>query len=166
MDEQHLREIASDQLARILGFFSRIDSKASVVLAVDTGMLAFLASKLPPLYALQWWDILIAVLALLLLTLSLWNIYREAFPSLEGGHESLVYFREIAKRTEAKFIEEFKRQTQTEHTADLLGQIWRNSEILKEKFDHVKLAFVFLSLAILPWVVAVALFTIRGAALH
>lgn len=61
MDDQHLREVASDQLSRILEVFPRIDSKASVVLAVDTGMLAFLASKLSPLHALRWWDILIAM---------------------------------------------------------------------------------------------------------
>ena len=35
---------------------------------------------------------------------SLWFLYRVAFPALDGGHESLIYFREIAKRTESSFI--------------------------------------------------------------
>lgn len=38
-----------DQLNLILGFFARMESKASVLLAINTGMLAFVASNAPPL---------------------------------------------------------------------------------------------------------------------
>ena len=37
-------DLAKDQLDRVLGFFGRVDSKASVVLAIDTGMLAYLVA--------------------------------------------------------------------------------------------------------------------------
>jgi hypothetical protein len=92
-------------------------------------------------------------------------LYRGAFPKLEGGSSSLVYFREIARRTEAKFIDEFMKQSDEDHIKDLLGQAWRNSEILKEKFDDLKAAFIFLALAIPPWVVALAIFTLKTTAL-
>jgi hypothetical protein len=164
MDQQHLQGIAGAQLDRVLGFFQRVDAKSSVVLAVDTGMLAFLVSKLPPFETLRWWEIAIPSLAVALLGLSLWQVYKETFPTLSGGNRSLIYFREIAARTEAKFIEEFKGQSEPNYVNDLLGQVWRNSEILKEKFDHLKTACIFLALAIPPWVVALALFVLRTAA--
>ena len=36
-------------------------------------------------------------------------LYRGGFPNINGGHASTIYFKEIAKRTEAKFIEPFKK---------------------------------------------------------
>ena len=47
MDQRDLLGSARDQLDRVLGFFPRVDAKASVVLAVDTGMLAFLVAHVP-----------------------------------------------------------------------------------------------------------------------
>ncbi|MEU4134617.1 hypothetical protein, partial [Streptomyces wuyuanensis] len=35
------------QLSLVLGFFSRIDTKLSVVLGIDLGMLALVATRLP-----------------------------------------------------------------------------------------------------------------------
>src|SRR5437870_13905227 len=47
MDQRDLLGSARNQLDRVLGFFPRVDAKASVVLAVDTGMLAFLVAHVP-----------------------------------------------------------------------------------------------------------------------
>jgi hypothetical protein len=165
MDKRNLDLAASAQLDRILGFFARADAKASVVLAVDTGMLAFAAAKVPPLNSLNWWEAAVACLTLLLIGVSVWYLYRGAFPSLKGGERSLVYFREIAKRTEAKFIEDFKNQSEADHEKDLLGQVWRNSEILKEKFDCLKKAFILLALAIPPWMICLVVFTLKMTAI-
>jgi Pycsar effector protein len=163
MDQKELLESARDQLDRVLGFFPRVDAKASVVLVVDTGMLAFLVARVPTPNSLTWWEIGISVATTVLLGISLWFLYKGAFPSLKGGNASLVYFREIAGRTEAKFIEEFAKQSTAEHARDLLGQVWRNAEILKEKFDHVKIAFIFMALAIPPWVISLLIFTLKTA---
>ena len=91
-------------------------------------------------------------------------LYRGGFPNLAGGEGSLVYFREIAKRTEHKFIEEFSAQSEKHHANDLLGQVWRNSQILSIKFDCLKLAFAFMALAIVPWLVSIFLFAAYGTA--
>jgi hypothetical protein len=40
MEHKHLMEAAAIQLDRVLAFFPRADAKGSVLLAVDTGMLA------------------------------------------------------------------------------------------------------------------------------
>ncbi len=146
---------ARDQLNRTLAFFSRVDAKASVVLAVDTSMLAVLTAKLSSLNTLRWEWIPIA-LAFALLGASLWNVHQEAFPALEGGEESLLYFREVAKLTEANYIAKWMKTDETEHLRDLLGQVWRNSCILTKKFNHIRLAINFLMAAIVPWLVSVA----------
>jgi hypothetical protein len=109
MDNDTLLNIAIDQLNRVIGFFPRVEAKASVVLAVDTGMLALLAINSPPIRSLEWY-MLFAVIPVLLNGISIGHLYKGAFPQLKGGPQSLIYFREIANRTESKFIEEFKAQ--------------------------------------------------------
>jgi hypothetical protein len=160
MDDKHLSEAAAAQLDRVLAFFPRADAKGSVLLAVDTGMLAVLASNSPPLASFDWW-ILITVMPVILLGISLWHLYMGAFPSLKGGHDSLIYFREISKRTESRFIEEFLAQPDDGLLKDLLIQVWRNSEILKAKFDHISSAFNWTALAILPWLGSLVLLAIH-----
>jgi Family of unknown function (DUF5706) len=154
----NLTKDARDQLGLVLGFFPRVDAKSSVVLAINTGMLAVLSSKASPLGTMPAVAIAAASLCLLMLTGSFWFLYKVAFPTLDGGHQSLIYFREIARRTEVKFIDEFMAQDEAARSRDLLGQVWRNSEILKMKFDALRWAFVLMALGIAPWVVSVSLF--------
>jgi hypothetical protein len=162
MKPELLPGVAKEQLNLVLSFFSRADAKASVVLGVDTAMAGYLASRMPSLKAMPYWQTLIPLTAFLLIGNSIWNLYKGAFPNLEGGNLSLVYFREIAKRTEAKFIDEFMTQDPGDHVKDVLGQVWRNSEILTEKFKYLKVAFVFMALAVLPWAVSLAIFASRA----
>jgi hypothetical protein len=154
--------VTKDQLNLVLSFFSRVDSKASVVLAVDTAMLGYLASKIPQVKWPPSWPLVIPLSAALLLFLSIWHLYKTAFPILKGGHSSRVYFREIAARTEAKFIDEFMAQQETDYSKDLLGQAWRNSEILVEKFNHLKSAFIFMALSVVPWTIALLQLAIKA----
>jgi hypothetical protein len=160
MEHKHLSEAAVTQLDRILAFFPRADAKASVLLAVDTGMLAILAGNFPPSSSFDL-IILTTLLPVSLLGISLWHLYMGAFPRLKGGQGSLVYFREISNRTEARFIEEFTAQSDEAHVKDLLSQVWRNSEILKEKFDHISSAFNWMALAIPPWLGSIVLLAIH-----
>lgn len=150
MDHKRLTEIAASQLDRVLAFFPRADAKGSVLLAIDTGMLAVLAGNLPASNSFDHM-LLVVLVPVFLIGGSLWHLYLGAFPRLEGGHNSLIYFREIAKRTESHFIEEFSSQSDEGYAKDVLSQVWRNSEILKQKFNHISSAFNWMALAILPW---------------
>jgi len=163
MNPESARGNAKEQLNLVLSFFSRVDAKASVVLAVDTGMAGYLASRFPPPKTMATWELLAPCMAFVLIGISLWHLYKGAFPNLGGGNLSLIYFREIAKRTEAKFIDEFTAQSESNYVKDVLGQVWRNSEILVEKFNHLKSAFIFMALAVLPWTVALAQFSMVTA---
>jgi len=132
-----------------------------VVLAVNTGMAGYLAAHLPSLYSMRWWEFLSPACAFALLVLSYRHLYNVAFPQLKGGGQSLVYFREIAKRTETKFIDEFVAQQESAYLKDVLGQVWRNSEILQEKFDHLKCSLMFSATAVLLWTIALGDFALR-----
>jgi Pycsar effector protein len=163
MKPQPLSSAAKDQLNLVLSFFSRADAKASVVLAIDTAMAGYLAGRTPPLQTMPSWELPIPILTFALIGASIYKLYKGAFPNLTGGNLSLVYFREIAKRTEANFIEEFLAQDETAYAKDLLGQAWRNSQILTEKFNHLKWAFILMALAVVPWAASLAILATRTA---
>lgn len=152
MDHKTAQEIAGKQLDRVLGFFPRVDAKASFLFAMNTGILALLVLNLQLGDLKVWFLAGPAVVAVALLIASYLFVYRCTFPHLKGGAGSLIYFREIAKRTEANFVSEFLQLNDQELARDLSGQIWRNSEILKTKFDSMKIAFVLTAIALIPWV--------------
>ncbi len=166
VDNDKLIAASKDELQLVLSFFPRVESKFSVILAIDTGMIGFLAANAPPFRAFSTWMLLSNGATVLLLAASLALLYRGSFPNLKGGESSLVYFREIAKRREHHFIETFSAQTEKQYGHDLLAQVWRNSEILTVKYDSLKLAFTFLALAILPWIVTLALFAAYNGGTH
>jgi hypothetical protein len=149
-----------------LSFFSRVDAKASALLAIDTGMLALLTSKAPPLTTMSALSYVLAGVTAAILGGSLWFLYRVAFPSLAGGHQSLIYFREIARRTESNFIDAFRAEEEESRVKDLLGQVWRNSCILTQKFDALKWASILMALAILPWAATVAMFSSQAQSIQ
>lgn len=161
MEPKTLLSASRDELVLVLSFFARVDAKASVVLAVDTGMVGYLAAHLPGTDSMRWWEFLAPALTIALLAWSFWHLYRGAFPQLKGGEGSLVYFREVAGRTETKFVDEFTAQQELAYAKDVLGQAWRNSQILKAKFDDLKYSFILMAIAVVPWTVSLANFALR-----
>jgi hypothetical protein len=164
MDNTQRLGDAKDQLNLVLGFFPRVDAKASAVLGIDTAMLALLGITAPPLRALEW-NMLFAVVPVNLLFASLVVLYMQLFPHLSGGRQSLIYFREIASRTESNFIEEFSKLQEDAYIKDLLSQTWRNAEILKKKFDYLRTACILLGAAFVPWLIALAMFAAKNTEL-
>jgi hypothetical protein len=142
------------------------DAKASAILAVDTAMLAVLATNASPVANMTVLSYFLAGVTALLIAASLRFLYRVAFPALSGGHQSLIYFREIAKRPEASFIDDFLGQDEPSRTKDLLGQVWRNSEILNMKFDSLRWSFILMALALFPWATTVFLFSAQYSGLR
>ena len=142
---------ASRQLDRVLTFFPRVDAKSNSMFAINIGILAFAAVNLHFDDLAIWYIAIPAVAGLALAATSLAFVYQGNFPNLRGGAGSLVYFSEIAARTEQNFVSDFIKQTSEAHARDLLSQAWRNSEILKIKFHAVKASFITTALSIVPW---------------
>ena len=158
MDNQRRLDAAQKQLTHVLSFFPRLDAKHSVVLAIDTAMLAYMATRAPALPALESWVAIAPAVTIVLIAISIVFLYRGGAPALDGGQQSLIYFREIAKRREAQYIDAYLATTEAELIKDILGQVWRNSDILAKKFDHLQTALLFLALSIFPWLVSLATF--------
>lgn len=154
---------ARDQLAMILSFFPRVDAKLSTVLAVDTAMMATLSASVPVLQKVSWYMAVTPIVASAMMMVSYVFLYRGGFPNLKGGHSSVVYFKDIAAKNESAFIEAFERHTPESLRKDVLAQIWRNSEILSQKFHSLRLAFVWMALAAIPWSISLAVFAMQRA---
>jgi hypothetical protein len=158
VESDKLISAAQNELQLVLGFFSRVESRSSVVLAIDTGMAAFLIGSAPPLHSLDRWMAIGSGATIVLLGMSIIFLYFGSAPNLKGGEGSLVYFGEISRLREHKFIEDFAKQSEETYAKDLLAQAWRNARILGIKFHCLKWAFRFMAFAIAPWLVSLALF--------
>jgi hypothetical protein len=156
---------AESSLQRTLEFFNRVDTKSSYVAALNTAMLALLALNFDYKFASNWLAT-DALLCTLMLAVSLYFVYRCQFPQLDGGHGSIVYFREITKRTESDFISEFHSATHEKYLDDILGQVWRNSEILQFKFAVLKRSFLLTGFALIPWFYYLAAVAYNSKALN
>lgn len=133
------------------------------MLGIDLSMLALLTGAAPPVKV---WTgaAAIALVPSVCIAISLYEIWCGLFPNvqggeLEGGATSIVFFGTLAKRTEADFLSAYDAQTEDSYARDLLGQVWTNSRILSEKFERLKLAFVWMLIALVPWLVTLAVFS-------
>lgn len=151
MKDTERMNFAERQLDRVLGFLPRVESKISGLFAVNIGMLALLAMNAAGGDLHVWYLVVLYVLAIGLVGWSIVELYRASFPQLEGGAGSLIYFREIAARTESDYIKAALAADEELLAEQLLAQVWRNSEIARKKFDCAKSAFRATALALVPW---------------
>lgn len=144
-------ETAERQLDRIQSFFPRIDAKVSALFAIAAGQIAIAAVNLSIDDWRRWWVAVPAAAFILIVGWALLNLYRCAFPHLEGGNQSLVYFNEIAKLRESEYIDRYTAVSQADLLNDITGQIWRNAEIVKCKYGYLKRATIAAMLSLIPW---------------
>lgn len=144
-------DVAERQLDRIMGFFPRIDSKVSALFAIVSAQVAFAAVNLSIDDLKTWWVGIPVFAFIVCVVWTIANLYRCTFPHLNGGYASLVFFKEIAKLTEADYIQRYSSLDEATLKRDVMGQIWRNSEILSMKYDYLKQATLAVMIAILPW---------------
>ena len=142
-----------NQLDRTLGFFGRIEQKSSLVFASNIGLLAISMINLDYGDISVWYVSAPLFLALVIIASSFSTLYMAAYPSLSGGSGSLFYFNEIGRMTERRYVDQFLAASEEDLENDLLGQIWRNSQILREKYAFVKRAFQLTLISMLPLII-------------
>lgn len=155
MDDDQRVAAAWSQLNLVLDFYSRIDTKAAVVLGLDLGMIAVLSARMERVIndGPAWiWLLLFACLALIVV--SCFHLYRCTVPDRKGGTTSLIFFGTIAKLSESEFLKACRDRSHQELIDDLLEQTWRNSKILQRKFDGLEQAYKFMLAAAAPWTIA------------
>lgn len=143
---------AWNQLNLVLGFFSRIDTRLSAVLALDLGMLALVGSRWTSADVISWRLAVAGLVFAVPLSASFCYLWNAIVPDRRGGTDSLVFFRSIASLPESEFRNRFMNLSQRQLACDLLEQAWRNSRILERKFDSLRSACVGLAFALPGWV--------------
>lgn len=144
-------DVAERQLDRVQSFFPRIDTRASALFAIAVGELAIGAVNIQLDDFKLWYVAVPAALLALLIGGVFVCLYLCAYPSLEGGTNSLVYFREIAKLTEAEYVRRYTSYVHSDRLNDLTGQIWRNAQIASLKYQYLKWATILLMASTIPW---------------
>lgn len=145
-------DVIERQLDRVLGFFPRVEARINALFGVNTLILIIAALNVSAGDLRLWYVTAPGSLFLVGLIVSYYHLFRAHFPDDSGGEESLVFFKEIQKRTEANYIADFLECSEATLRNDLLGQVWRNSCIVCEKYQRVKLAITATALSIAPFV--------------
>lgn len=146
-------EVLERQLDRIQSFIPRIDSRVSAIFAITSGQLAIAILNVGIDDLKAWWVVLPCVAYIAMALYSIYNLYRCIHPNLLGGQNSLIYFGEIAKLREAEYIEKLTSCSAEMFRKDLTCQIWRNSEIVAEKYKYLRRASSVTMVALLPWII-------------
>lgn len=155
-------DVIQRQLDRVLGFFPRVEGRINGLFGVNT--LIFAISALNVSAAdLKLWYVTVPGAALVAgLITSYVFLFQANFPDEKGGEGSLVYFKRIRERTEANYLAELLACSEADFRNDLIGQIWRNSDILCLKFGWVKKAIIATALSMVPFIIFLA----TTAAIH
>lgn len=157
MKSSLMLETVNAQFDRILSQFGRIDSRASIILTIDLGMLTLLALNYPFQSEFSFWC-LAGLIPLVFLTISLIQLYKSQYPDFEGGSQSLFYFKEISAKTEVNFTNEFVALTEEQAIKEILCQIWRNSSILNAKFKYLKTSIFWMAISIIFWLISLIIY--------
>jgi len=154
---------AREQLNLVLGFFPRVDSKASVVLAINSGMLAVLP-RMPPLgRRYQSGRSLQLHLTLLMIAGSFWFLYKVSFPILSGGQQSVNL---LSGNREQNRSEIHRRVCGSGRKSKVTGCPRSGMAKLRNPKDEIRrsaVAFVLMAASLVPWVVLVFLFSANSA---
>lgn len=138
----------------LLRWIGRFDAKAAFVFGIGTAMLGVLApvSSLTEVQPLETYALVltsgIVVSASLLLT------YLATFPQIKGPSRSLLFFWTIARYSRDEYRETVLRRTPTEYLADLISQCHRNAEILRKKFERLRLSYILLFFGVILWTIS------------
>lgn len=139
------------QLDRILNFFPRVDTKVAGLFTVNSAILTVSALNVQAGDLKLWYISIPAAFLALGLIGSYTFLYQCNFPRLDGGQGSLTFFRTIQDRTESAFMAEYEAASDDAYRADLLGQIWQNSNILNYKYRAIAMAVRITLATLLPF---------------
>ena len=150
--DQEMLQAAWNQLNLVLGFFPRIDTRLSAILAIDLGMLALAGSRWPVRDDISLRIAIVAIFFALPLAFSFRNLWDAIVPNTGGGTNSLVYYNSVACMSESAFRDRYMKLSPKSLACDLLEQTWRNAKILQCKFESLRIACISMAFAVPPWI--------------
>ena len=149
-------DVIQRQLDRILTFFPRVDARINGLFGVNALILVVSALNITAADLALWYVTVPGALLVAGLVTSYVYLFRANFPHDDGGEGSLIFFKRVRERTEAGYLTEFLACSDAKFRDDLIGQIWRNSEILCSKYNGVKKAIITTALTLVPFCIFLA----------
>lgn len=155
--ERDRLQVAQWVLERNLVWIAAAEVKVGVIVAIDTAMLgglgaAFSGADDPTRTAWAWFFTISAAIAL---GAGLFCAAMAVLPRVTGPEKSLLFFGRVGPCSDAEYIENFKRATDTELLNDWTAQIHRNAQIACDKFAWVRKSMWWSFLSVLPWFPAI-----------
>lgn len=119
---------------KTLGWVAAAEVKVAAVLAIDTAVLAGLASLFLGEGNRSTWTNLLGVIAFLGVFFAIYSAAMVLIPRLEGGpFHSLLYFGKIADLSSYEYADRFRNATEEELLQDWTDQIHYNARIAQKK---------------------------------
>lgn len=132
-------EVAQWVFERNLGWIAAAEVKVAAICAIDTAMLAGLATIFLGDYARSAWANLFGGVSLFALFVALGCAALVLISRLEGGPtRSLLFFGKIDALSEAEYEEQLKKATVEELFKDWAAQIHYNARIAQKKHAWVR----------------------------
>ncbi len=147
------------ELDLIMTFHERVESRFALLFGVNAALLATLAGAAPPPHQLGLMRGSLIVVTIVLLAVSIAQVYRGLFPNLGGPMNSVIYFRSVAAYIEDDYVREWQQVNATQLVDDLARQAWQNARVVTAKFRRLKAGFGFTLAALVPWAVALEVLT-------
>lgn len=164
MGESEKYEVLDGILSKNIGWVNTADTKAGFVFLISTAMLGILAAFLPAWDAFTISSAIWTIISATLLAGSILFLALVNFPELEGPPNSLIFFGTAAKMKRDEFTAKALQGLTSELLMDMAGQCHRTAEIAQYKFRKLQLAFLFLFLAFVPWIITLIVLFPNGPA--
>ena len=150
LTEEQIR-IAEQSLARQLDWIKSVDTKVSILVAVNVATLGLLATRIPAKPEDWCVTALFVCIGAGCYLLSLVFCWMASFPRLESPNLSMLFFGSISSRSPEDYASRFASLSEEAYLADLLTQVHRNAELASVKFGKVRWATGLLLVGTLPW---------------
>lgn len=143
-------------LERNLAWIASADAKVAIIVTINVAMLGGLASTFGLTDANRtYWAYLACVVAIILIGFGVFCAAMAMFPRTDGPKKSLLFSVPVADMNLPDFQVALKDYSDEMLLEDWAGQIHRNAEIAKTKFEWVRLAMIWSFLGIPAWGVAI-----------
>jgi Family of unknown function (DUF5706) len=142
---------------RQMAWIAAADTKTAAIVAIDSAMIAALATAFASTKTPATWAVLLSIIALISIVIGIICCAAALLPRTEGPKNSLLFFGTISKVEPAEYLEALAAASEKSFLEDLAAQIHRNAEIACLKHIWVRRALGWSFFSAIPWVFAIAL---------
>lgn len=150
------RDVAERLLDRTHAFIPRIDARVSFLFTITGAQLAIAVVNLR---VEDFSHLTITLLAVAYLVSAGWVVvclYNSTFPQLENSRRSLLFFKDISGFSREDYVHAASTASPDELLEDILSQVWRNAQIVDEKYRLLRWAWRGTWVSLVLWICLLA----------